>query len=355
MSASERIVFISGAAEPWGAEHSLRLLAPALRDHGFRVEIWCSSPETARFLRATGVPVRQLVAEGGRLRRVRAFARLIRRERPACVVVFSLHLLPVLALGGRRARSATRFVLDLHDVPRNPMDAVLVRLLGRSLTGLVAISEFVREWAARIPVPTRVVPRPISPVDAAPVPSTDFRVGVVGRVDPEKNIELAIRMVADMPENVRLRVYGRSHLGDGSHLRELQDLADSLAPGRVDFPGQVPQDEVYSNIDVLLVANPNEPSGRTVGEAMIAGIPVVTPDRGGSREYYRPGESGLSYSSGDWNAARAAVDLLRTSPETYRRIALAARSQVEAERSPESVGDGYAQAVRELAFPAGRR
>ncbi|MFD1720152.1 glycosyltransferase family 4 protein [Amnibacterium endophyticum] len=346
----QRVVFLSGAAEPWGAEHSLRAIASRLPEHGMAVEVWCSSESTTAFLRQRpGLRVRRIATAHGRAATVLAFGRALLAERPAVAVVFSLYLLPVVALC-RALGTPTRFVLDLHDMPRGRGDLLAVHLLGSLSSGLIAISRSTAQWARRIRAPQRIVPRPMEGPAAPPrdAPRAPFRLGVVGRLDPEKRIELAIAAVAQVPQAV-LVVYGSPGVDGGRYAEGLRDLAESTAPGRVLFQGRRPPAEIYPDLDALMVANDREPSGRSVGEAMLAGIPVITPDRGGAVEFHEPDTSGIQFTAGDADGAADALRSLIDDRRRYAAIAVAGQRRLLDERDPAAVAACYAHALRELA------
>jgi alpha-1,6-mannosyltransferase len=109
----------------------------------------------------------------------------------------------------------------------------------------------------------------------------------VGRLAPEKNVELLIAIMAELQSsgrNFRL-VCG----GDGISRAALERSAHARVPGKVIFLGhQLDRDELarlYANCDVFVHPNPAEPFGIAPLEAMASGLPLVAPDRGGVTSY----------------------------------------------------------------------
>ncbi|WP_150307016.1 glycosyltransferase family 4 protein [Planctomonas psychrotolerans] len=343
-----RVVFVTAASEPWGAEHSLRAILQAASARGVDTEVLCSSTPTARFFRAAAAgPVRQLRTAAGRVGTLLDFRRaVLHRAAASVVVIFSLQLVPLAPL--LRLSPAFRgvVVVDLHDVPQDPADSIAVRTCIRFADALVAISDYVAV-ALGIAARATVVPRPIPETDPIPTARDDSAtvVGIVGRVDPEKRIDVAIDAIAALPAAVTLEVYGSPLVADDTYLDTLSAHADAVAPGRVRFLGRRDPAEIYREIDVLLVANENEPSGRTVGEAMMAGKPVVTPRAGGSPEYYEDGVSGLSYTPRDAGDAARALRLLVDDPGVRMRMGAAARAKVLREREEDAVTARYLDAL----------
>jgi glycosyltransferase involved in cell wall biosynthesis len=68
------------------------------------------------------------------------------------------------------------------------------------------------------------------------------------------------------------------------------------APKNVRFLGFVNPDEVYRNVDVVVVPSLwEEPLGMIVPEAYMHGVPVIVSRRGGLPEMVEEGRTGLTY------------------------------------------------------------
>jgi alpha-1,6-mannosyltransferase len=109
----------------------------------------------------------------------------------------------------------------------------------------------------------------------------------VGRLAPEKNLELLISTIAKLrnrEQNFCLIV-----AGDGISRGTLEAAAQSQVPGKVVFLGHISDRSelarLYANCDVFVHPNPAEPFGIAPLEAMASGLPLVAPDRGGVTEY----------------------------------------------------------------------
>lgn len=291
------IRFYTTARRPWGAEHSLVLLITELARLGETVEVWCCSREVAEFISKNSPAKVKQVRLRNRLQNLLNAVSDLRNERPDVAVVFSLELLPVALLYRAlvcRSRPV-ELTFDVHDVPKKKHVRAMLNFFSRFFTNVVAISEYSAQQ-----LPTRgaviVVPRPISessPVTRSEKTAGTLKLAILGRLDPEKRVDLAIRAVGEAPE-VELAVFGESYLADGEYEAYLRELAQRLAPGRVKFEGYTPIDRALRATDTLLVCNENEPSGRTVGEALMRGVDVIVPDTGGSREYIQS-HFGLEY------------------------------------------------------------
>ena len=121
----------------------------------------------------------------------------------------------------------------------------------------------------------------------------DFVLAFSGRLTPEKGImELieAMLLLRDQP-NIKLLVMGSSSYGnadkDNPFIYELKARAQQLGD-RIRFTGYIKHELMPSYLavaDVAVIPSTwQEPFGLTVVEAMAAGLPVITTDRGGIPE-----------------------------------------------------------------------
>jgi glycosyltransferase involved in cell wall biosynthesis len=142
----------------------------------------------------------------------------------------------------------------------------------------------------------------------------------VGRYDPRKGIETAIRALADLP-GATLEVQGT---GDHNELRRLTALVAELGLGdRVAF-GAVPRAELvdrYRAADALVFPSEwEEPFGLVPLEAMACGTPVVATGVGGSGEFLLDGVNCVRYPAGDPAALAKAVRRLADDAALRQRL-----------------------------------
>ncbi|MFW6169373.1 MAG: glycosyltransferase [Planctomycetota bacterium] len=164
------------------------------------------------------------------------------------------------------------------------------------------------------------------------IPETDFVVGYLGRLSPEKNLgflgEAVARFlrgrddghfltVGDGPSRDEIRrIFDRYRLADRLHLagtRQGQDLVDA-----------------YHAMDVFAFASQSETQGMVLTEAMAAGLPVVGLDAPGVREVVEdqangrlvPGQDSKRFAAG----LRSIADL---DTSQYQRFSDAARATAE--------------------------
>jgi glycogen(starch) synthase len=188
----------------------------------------------------------------------------------------------------------------------------------------VFVSEHVRRHAADSGLPltrTEVAHSGIHPDFLAPAPQREWswRLLSVGRLDPRKGLDTAVRALQLLPIEAELELVGG---WDASEEQRLRALAEQLGvAGRVRFAGQLDREGVasaYERADaVVFPVRWEEPWGLVPLEAMARGRPVVATGRGGSAEYLRDGENCLLFDAGD--PARLAAALKRLAADLNLR------------------------------------
>lgn len=348
-------IFVTAAKEAWGAERSMSII---LRDRASglagKSHVVCVSEETASFLAAeAGVSVEVSEHAAGRISALLAVYKKLRKLPPGtCIVVFSLQFLPLLPLLRVLPGARYRLVADIHDAPRGWIDRLASAACVRFAHEIISISEYVSKhlWMSSSAV---VIPRPIeeprSDFDRTLPIGEEITVGIVGRVDREKCIDVAVRAVGSLVDrfDMRLNIYGAAHL-DSDYPAELRELAGRFGKDFVHFAGVREPSEIYSEIDVLVVANANEPSGRTVGEAMMHGVVVAAPNSGGAQEFFENGVSGVTYEARDEAALASVLLTLAGSADFRLRLASCAKEQILSERSPHVAVGAYAKLLENV-------
>lgn len=150
-----------------------------------------------------------------------------------------------------------------------------------------------------------------------------WRLLAVGRLDPRKGLDVAIRSLVEMPEEATLTIVGD---GDEDYGAELAALVGGLGlADRVDIVRHESRTALaghYAAADaVLFPVQWEEPWGLVPLEAMAVGRPVVATGTGGSAEYLRDEENCLVYSPPDDPGALAtAVSRLAGNAELRARL-----------------------------------
>lgn len=143
-----------------------------------------------------------------------------------------------------------------------------------------------------------------------------YRIGYIGRLSEGKRfhdlLEAFIAMVNEGNVSADLVVAG--NFVDAPYEQKIQGLIeDSGMKAHIHLLGYR-QDlaALYTSMDVLVVPSLNEPFGRVVIEAMMAGVPCIGADSGGIPEIITHQETGLLYPPTDTQALK---QLLRTALE----------------------------------------
>lgn len=149
-------------------------------------------------------------------------------------------------------------------------------------------------------------------------------VAVVGRIQPLKGIELAIRAIGEIPGALLEVVGGPSGEQGDSELARLIGLADDVAPGRVEFSGPMPHGDVadlYRAVDIVLVPSRSESFGLVAVEAQACGTPVVAARVGGLAFSVADGESGVLVDGEDVADWVKAIGSILGDPQMATRLA----------------------------------
>ena len=158
----------------------------------------------------------------------------------------------------------------------------------------------------------------------------------VGRIQPLKGIDLAIRSLAHLEASpARLVIVGGASGASGEEETvKLRALAAELGvQDRVDFAGPQPQEtlpEFYAASNVVVICSHSESFGLTALEAQACGRPVVGTPVGGLSHIVHEGETGFLVDDRDPVMFAERISKIIESPELAeamgRRAALASRA-----------------------------
>ena len=160
--------------------------------------------------------------------------------------------------------------------------------------------------------------------------SSPWTIGYVGRLVPEKGLDILLGAVSKLEGEFRLKLLGAGFLAD-----DLKALARRLGvEGRTEFSGAVLHGEVASflqTLDVLVLPSVTtrqwaEQFGHVLIEAMACALPVVGSRSGAIPEVMR--ETGLLFPEGDVDALRDCLRRLRDDPGLSRDLGERGRQRV---------------------------
>jgi glycosyltransferase involved in cell wall biosynthesis len=196
-----------------------------------------------------------------------------------------------------------------------------------------------------------VDPDIFGPRDGERGPRDGFAIGYLGRLVPEKGVDLLLRAVAAMGRGWHLDV-----VGAGVERERLRGLTYHLGLGdSVSFREWIPSTRVptfYRNLDVLVLPSTSrtnwvEQFGRVLIEAMACGVPVVGSDCGEIPNVV--GDAGLIFPEGDVDALRACLTRLMESSELRADLALRGRKRVLSQFTQAQVAIQTVAVYRKLA------
>ena len=157
-----------------------------------------------------------------------------------------------------------------------------------------------------------------------------------GRLIHDKGVHTAVEAMGSLRQSgvldrVELTILGRGHPEYETYLRRL--VADLGITSRVHFIDKVSREEIpkwLGQFDVFLFTSIwPEPFGRTIVEAMAAGLVVVGSNVGGSREIFQEGyDSELLFAPGDHHALAHRITKLIGDPDRRQRLAELGRQLV---------------------------
>lgn len=345
-----RITFVIMSLYRGGAETQLVRVATGLASAGWQVEIITiiSLNDFARTLEGAGVAVRSLGMTRGRYdpRALTRLARMLRESRPTVVCTFMFHAnvlgrivarlnrVPIVVssirnaeFGGRWADVLMRWTDALADVTTTNSELAGAALTARGV---------VKEQRLRIlpngieTGPPQAEGRSREAVRAELGFEEADRIWLsVGRLEPQKAHDLAVRAVAELLEaghELRLVI-----VGEGGQMEMLESLRSRLGlEGRVSLLGHRKDvRELMLAADGMLLASRWEGLPNVILEALVAGLPVVATDVGGVRELITDGRTGVVVAPGDPAAlARGVERVIGMDPEERRAMVEAGRRHV---------------------------
>lgn len=150
-------------------------------------------------------------------------------------------------------------------------------------------------------------------------PAGEVLVGYVGRLAPEKRLDLLAHVTR--LAGARLVIIGAGPAAAA---------ARRALPGAV-FLGQRGGDELarlYASLDIFVHPGPHDTFGNTLQEAAASGLPVVAPAAGGPLDLVDHGRTGFLVTPGDAHALAAAIQVLAADSDLRARQGVAARLAV---------------------------
>lgn len=170
-----------------------------------------------------------------------------------------------------------------------------------------------------------------------------YAIGYVGRLIPEKGVDLLLHASAGLEFSHELLI-----IGSGTEEKPLRALAAHLGiSDRIHWIGPIPRVRLPGHLqamDVLVLPSRTTPLwmeqfGRALIEAMACGVPVIGSDSG---EIPRTiGPAGLTFPEGDPGALAQQLKLIHDDPGLAQKLAHQSRDRVKSLYSTTVVADLY--------------
>ncbi|MHB8510942.1 MAG: sugar transferase [Actinomycetota bacterium] len=191
----------------------------------------------------------------------------------------------------------------------------------------------------------------------------DLVVGIVGRIAPWKGQDIFVHsaaMLAERHPKVRFAIIGAPMFGDDAFQHELASLVYQYQlDGQLMFTGWRSAQEAMSALDIMVHASVEpEPFGRTIIEAMAAGLPIVAAGGGAIQEILPP-NAGFTVPPGHPEILADALETLLSDralrKEMGRHGREAAARYFDVRRTIAAIGALYVEGVRASTRDAAKR
>lgn len=341
-----KILLVIDSLEVGGAERHVVNLALAVKGQGHDVEVACSMDGPLRHeLRSASIPVHVMMRRTVKRRVSPTYAwRLRWLMRRGTYDLVHAHVY-ASAVASALATLGTRIPLILTAHTEGSWHSLSSRWINGRLypraDQVIAISEAIRRQQisrhgvspARVRVITNAIPL-TEPQCYRTIPElpTGWEeaplLGVVGRLQPEKGVDIFLEAVARVvPHFPRARYVV---IGDGPLRASLVAHARDLGlEDFVHFAGTHPDARsLMSSMDVLAVPSRTEGSPLVVLEAMAIGLPIVAAAVGSIPQQIRHHLEGLLFPPGDYAALAEALLCVLRNPTDACRLGLAARGRL---------------------------
>jgi glycosyltransferase involved in cell wall biosynthesis len=289
--------------------------------------------------------------------------RALRGLRPDVVVAFGdqTNVIALLAGVGGSWPVIVSERTDPRNVSLGRVWTLLRHLAYRRAGAVVLVAEEGRQWFGRtLAGRVRVLPNPVTtrslPHDVgSPHVDDVIRLVTVGRLAPEKGLDLLFHALHMLPSDLAAR-WTLDVVGDGPARGMLMRLADDLRlTDRVRWAGLVPDPSPYvQSGDVFVLPSRFEGFPNALAEAMASGRAVLSTDcRSGPRELITDGVNGLLVAPNDPAAIASGLERVLRDRGLRARLAEAAPAATR-ELTVDAIGRRWEALFEEVMTQRGR-
>lgn len=346
------LVLSPGRFAEGGAERSLALIVAGLVERGHDLRVLGANGSANQVFAEAGASIRilpQTTSSGLAIRHassLRSRVSLLRAVPAVASVVAEISRQVqefgpnVLYSNGARthvmsALLPTRVpvVWAIRDVPPNPLQRKLLAVLSRRTAAIMANSRFAAASLLNDEAQVHVVGNPVRAVGVPPIgsvhPEGRAAVALVAHLHESKGHHVAIAALAKLDPKVRPRLLiagGLNYPGSSEYRAQLDTQVTELGlADDVEFLGNVADvASVYRQASVLLhPAIHPEGFGRTIVEAMSAGVPVIATRLGGVEEICDGTEAAVLVAPDNPTELASGLEAVLTNPEQRARMVAA--------------------------------
>jgi glycosyltransferase involved in cell wall biosynthesis len=233
---------------------------------------------------------------------------------------------------------------------RSSLQRLLKRAVSRRVAEHVAVGKqsarFVEEVVGLPPHSVRTIYNGVPDVAVEPLPrrADGPVIGSLGRLEPEKGYDVALRALRTLPGATLVLV------GDGSERTRLEALARELGVAeRVDFAGWSDEARRYlPGFDAFVLPTRSDAFPLAIVEAMLAGLPVVASRVGSISEAVLDGETGFLVPPEDEEALAERVRCLLSSSGQARELGRCGRARARSLFTAEAMARSFESLYREM-------
>ncbi len=152
-----------------------------------------------------------------------------------------------------------------------------------------------------------------------------FVFGYIGTHTPQKGIHLLIEAFNKVKGDCKLKIWGRSRSEVTPGLKQMVASLPLSVQNSIEWYPEYSNDdivsEVFNHVDVIVVPSIwVENSPLVIHEAQQAGVPVITADRGGMKEYVHHEVNGLLFAFRDSESLAFQMQRLLDKPDLFQKL-----------------------------------
>ena len=365
-TALARVAFVIDKLESGGAQRQLVMLAAALKDRGYDVEVFVYHQDGffAEDFREAGVPV-SLVPFRNKAHLVHTMRETIKANGPDIVISYLAGpnaLMELVGLFRRRfALIISERCLEVEGRKR------FVRYGLHFLADAVVCNSHsqhrhILETFPRLADRTHIIANGVDLKRfslVGPPPSTRpkrLRILVLARVHPQKNPFTLVEAIAivrrEQPQlEVSVDWYGNPWWQNEGYYFRLEELIERRELKDVFrlHPAVKNVERLYHEADVVCLPSLYEGTSNTIREAMACGLPLLVSRTGDNPELVKEGQNGLMFdASSAQDIAATIVRFANTSDNAKREMGIESRKLAEATSSLDTVFDSYIELIQEV-------